>query len=163
MSTSILDELDKMLGGNRKTPNGEWQSADLGAFVKNIMHEKRLSLRQVAQASQGGITQGYVGGIVNGRYRNLTVDKVRALAVGLGIDEDELFTIMRGTARIPALTPDLTYYIRVLDLTKLVVADPQVFQLLRLYLELPPASRESAIKAMEILLQEKKRESARAI
>ncbi|HEY6333035.1 MAG TPA: helix-turn-helix transcriptional regulator, partial [Blastocatellia bacterium] len=147
MSTNILDELNKMLGSEDFPPNSEWQPVELGAFVKKIMHDKRLSLRQVAQASDGGITQGYVGGIVNGHYRNLTVDKVKALAKGLGIDDEDLFTILRGKPKEAGAKPDLTYYVRILDLTKLILSDAQLFDLLRLYMELTPTGRESAIKA----------------
>jgi transcriptional regulator with XRE-family HTH domain len=163
MSTNILDELNKMLGGDELPPNTEWQPLELGAYVKKVMHDKRLSLRQVALASDGGITQGYVGGIMNGHYRNLTVDKVKALAKGLGIDDDELFTILRGKPKEAAARPELAYYIRVLDLTKVILSDPQLFELLRLYMELPPTVRESAIKALEILQQGKKRDSVRAM
>lgn len=163
MSTNILDELNKMLGGEELPPNSEWQPIELGAYVKKVMHDKRLSLRQVAQASDGGITQGYVGGIVNGHYRNLTVDKVKALAKGLGIDDDELFTILRGKPKETGAKHDIAYYARILDLMKLILSDPQLLDLLTLYMELSPTGRESAIKALEILQQGKKRDSVRAI
>src|SRR5580704_12928910 len=164
MSTNILGELDKMLGGNEGSPNCDRQPEDLASYVKRIMSEKRLSLRQVAATSQGGITQGYVGGIVKGHYRNLTVDKVKALAKGLRIGEDDLFRVLRSksTSELP-LAPELAYYLRVLDLTKLIITDLHVFELLRLYMDLTAGGQESAIKAMKILLQEQKSENVRAI
>ena len=165
MSTNILGELDKILGSIGESPNNARQIEDLSGLVKRLMAEKRLSLRQVAARSQGGITQGYVGGIVKGRYRNLTVDKVKALAKGLGIDEEELFTVLRTRPadKSASISPDLTYYVRILDLTKLIITEPRLYELLTLYMELPAAGRESAIRAMKVFLQDKKEETARAI
>ncbi|HXG63966.1 MAG TPA: helix-turn-helix transcriptional regulator [Blastocatellia bacterium] len=66
--------------------------------MRRILREKGLSLRDVQRLSGGAITQSYVSHIVQGTYSNLTVEKLKALALGIGVDEDELFRVARGLA-----------------------------------------------------------------
>jgi transcriptional regulator with XRE-family HTH domain len=159
MSINILDELDKILGKTEHKSERPSQHEDLSSFVKRIMDQKRLTLRQVAAASEGGITQGYVGGIVTGRYSNLTVEKGKALAKGLGIPDDDLFQVMRGRhSETLAGLPDAAHYVQLLDLVKLVFTDARLIQILQLYAELPPAGRDSAVKFLRILRYDRKQD-----
>src|SRR5258705_13808435 len=86
MSTSILGKVKRILG----------KDEDLSRYVRRILAEKRLSFRDVQRASSGGITQGYVGALVNGRYANPSVEKLKALARGLGESEETVFRVARG-------------------------------------------------------------------
>jgi transcriptional regulator with XRE-family HTH domain len=63
-----------------------------------VLKEKRLSLRDVQVISGWKITDAYVGSIINGRAKNLSVEKLQALARGLGVNEDEIFRVARGAA-----------------------------------------------------------------
>ena len=55
------------------------------------MKLKGLTQKDVQRMSGGRITDGYVASITTGRAKNLSVDKLKALADGLGVDVDALF------------------------------------------------------------------------
>lgn len=80
----------------------------LSEYVYNIMHAKGMSARDVAKKSKTrttrGISHGYIQKITQGEEAmNLSVEKLRSLAMGLGVSEDELFDVARGK---PAKLPD---------------------------------------------------------
>lgn len=70
------------------------QKEDLADFVRRVLKEKNLTTRDVEQrAKRKGkqINNGYVSRIVSRTATNLTVDKLKALAFGLGVQEKEIF------------------------------------------------------------------------
>src|SRR4051794_5488236 len=68
----------------------------LSQYVARIMQEKQLKMYDVEVRSGRRITDAYVGNILKGKARNPSVDKLQALAAGLGVDEDEIFRVARG-------------------------------------------------------------------
>jgi transcriptional regulator with XRE-family HTH domain len=60
------------------------------------MDEKGLSSRDIQARSGKKIADSYVTKIVNGITTNPSIDKTKALAEGLGVDEDEVFKVARG-------------------------------------------------------------------
>ena len=69
---------------------------DLPTFIKQIMAAKGLSYRDIETRSEGQISYGYVNSLVHGIYKNPTVDKIKALAKGLGVPEDALAKVVKG-------------------------------------------------------------------
>ncbi|MGA9771144.1 MAG: hypothetical protein WBV94_19075 [Blastocatellia bacterium] len=68
----------------------------LSQYVKRILEEKQITMKSVQERSAGRIGDAYIGSIVNGSAKNLSVDKLKALAVGLGEPEDDVFKVARG-------------------------------------------------------------------
>jgi transcriptional regulator with XRE-family HTH domain len=68
----------------------------LAEYVKRVRDEKGLSLQDVERRAHKRITSGYVSRVENGQSFNLTVDRLQALALGLGVDEDNIFAVARG-------------------------------------------------------------------
>jgi len=68
----------------------------LSQYVKRIMDEKHLTMVDVEERSEKRIADAYVANIMNGLARNPSVDKLKALAVGLGEPEDDVFKVARG-------------------------------------------------------------------
>ena len=68
----------------------------LGQYVKRVMEEKRLTMHDVEELSEGGITDAYVGNIINGKVKSPSAMKLKALARGLGVSAVELFRIAAG-------------------------------------------------------------------
>src|SRR6266446_1686121 len=68
----------------------------LAQYVSRVVKEKELTHHEVRKLASGKITDGYVRGIMTGKARNLSVDKLKALARGLGVSEDEIFRVARG-------------------------------------------------------------------
>jgi transcriptional regulator with XRE-family HTH domain len=76
----------------------------LAEFVRRIRNEKRLSLNDVQRQSGNQIANSYVSRIENGIVKNVTPEKLKALAKGLQISEEEIFAVVRGKS--PADDPD---------------------------------------------------------
>lgn len=69
---------------------------NLADFVRKIRNEKRLSTPDVERLSNFEITDGYVSRIENSGVKNVSPEKLSALAKGLGVTEEEIFAIARG-------------------------------------------------------------------
>ena len=80
----------------KKRPGNQSEVETLSQYVKRIMEEKQLKVHDVEVRSGKGIADAYVANIVNGLARNPSVDKLKALAVGLGEPEDDVFLVARG-------------------------------------------------------------------
>lgn len=68
----------------------------LAEYVTRIINEKGLKHQEVRKLSGGKITDGYVRAIMTGTADNLSVAKLKALARGLGVPEDDVFRVARG-------------------------------------------------------------------
>jgi transcriptional regulator with XRE-family HTH domain len=68
----------------------------LGEYVSRVMDEKNLKVKDVERRAGGIISDSYVTNIMNGVATNLTIEKLNALAVGLGVDKVELFKVASG-------------------------------------------------------------------
>lgn len=68
----------------------------LQEFVKRVRNEKNLSTTQVEKKSGGTISSSYVTRIENEPYKKVSPEKLIALAKGLDITEDEIFSVARG-------------------------------------------------------------------
>lgn len=70
----------------------------LDQYVRRVLKEKGLTVADVQRRAGGEISKGYVCDISNGKVRSLTVHKLKALARGLGVLEEEIFAVARGAA-----------------------------------------------------------------
>jgi transcriptional regulator with XRE-family HTH domain len=77
-------------------PDKQPKLETLSQYVKRTLEQKQLTMRDVEVRSQGGIADAYVANILKGLSRNPSVDKLKALAVGLGEPEDDVFKVARG-------------------------------------------------------------------
>ena len=77
-------------------PNKHSRIETLSQYVKRILNEKQMTMKNVQERSEGGIADAYVGSIVNGVAKNPSVDKLKALAMGLDEPEDDVFKVARG-------------------------------------------------------------------
>jgi transcriptional regulator with XRE-family HTH domain len=69
----------------------------LDRYIRRVMREKNLSIAEVERRAGGEISDSYVHGIMSGKVKgSLTVSKLKALAHGLGVNEDEIFAVARG-------------------------------------------------------------------
>jgi transcriptional regulator with XRE-family HTH domain len=67
---------------------------DLADYVRRMLKEKSLTTRQVEdRAKRKGkrIAHSYISRIISRTATNLSVDKLKALAAGLGVREKEVF------------------------------------------------------------------------
>jgi transcriptional regulator with XRE-family HTH domain len=79
-------------GENGRTKAG----LELAEFVRRVMEEKKLTAFRVQKASGNSVSDSYVLSIVQGRVKQPSVQKLKGLASGLGIPEEELFRAAGG-------------------------------------------------------------------
>jgi transcriptional regulator with XRE-family HTH domain len=115
----------------------------LSRYVERVMKEKHLSRRDVKLRSGGEITDSYVSGIISGSAKNLSVDKLKALARGLRVREIELIRVAFGLSdeRGPHRDADQSHNLLLLDITKKAVISNDVAEIVQEVIKLSPAER----------------------
>jgi len=78
------------------SPVNSKRTETLPDYVRRIRIEKRLSTVDVEKQSGNRISDSYVTRIENGYVKNVSPEKLQALAKGLGVTEDEIFAVVRG-------------------------------------------------------------------
>ena len=123
---------------------------NLGEYVKRVIKEKDLKLRDVERRSGGQITNGYISGIINGKITNLSVEKLLALAKGLDVDEHEIFSAAIGEARksISELSskaaPDAQWLV---DIMQEIIVNPELADIVH---DLVNLSRDELAMVMKV-------------
>ena len=125
---------------------------DLSEYVKRVMKLKGLTQKDVQQMSGGKITDGYVASITTARATNLSVDKLLALADGLGVDYDELFHVASGAEKASEgkarSAPDS---LMILETVQQVVMSPIVTQILHEVVSLSNEERTGLLEYVKKL------------
>ena len=125
----------------------------LSRYVGRVMKEKHLSRRDVKLRSGGEITDSYVSGIISGSAKNLSVDKLKALARGLRVREIELIRVAFGLSdeRVPHRVTDQSHNLLLLDITKKAVISNDVAEIVQEVIKLSPAERAVVLQYVKRL------------
>ena len=123
----------------------------LSEYVKRVMKLKGLTQKDVQRMSGNKITDGYVASITTGRASNLSVDKLMALADGLGVDSDELFHVASGVQEVDergrsSKGPDS---LMVLETVQNAMMSPAVTEILHELVRLSPEDRANVLTFMK--------------
>lgn len=90
----------------------------LRAYLRKVVKEDRTPVAHIARKSGGTITDSYIFDIMSGKTKHISVEKLEALAAGLGIDSVELFKITIGYKPSSDPAQDLTALLKILtDMT----------------------------------------------
>lgn len=93
-------DIEKQVRSSKVNCMSKQGTNGLAQYVARVLKEKRITLHDVQVMSGWTISDAYVGSIIRRRARNPSVEKLRALARGLGVDEDEIFRVARGLAPV---------------------------------------------------------------
>jgi len=113
------------------------------------MKLKGLTQNDVERMSGGRITDGYVASITTERATNLSVEKLVALADGLGVDVDELFHVARGLPEDERTTSYTTDALKILEIVQKAVVSPDVTEILSEAARMSPEQRRRLLKSMK--------------
>jgi len=120
----------------------------LRVYVREVMDKKGLSEWQVEKRANRKIKDSYIKDILAGKTKSISVEKLNALAEGLGVDGVELYRIASGKdipgAEEEALPPGL--FVKAIDL---MIHDPDVSAIVRALLRLKPAKLKALRKQLE--------------
>jgi transcriptional regulator with XRE-family HTH domain len=125
------------------------ETSGLSQYVRRVMKLKGLTQNDVERKSGGRITDGYVASITTNRATNLSVDKLVALADGLGVDADELFHVARGLPDAERTTSYTADALKVLETVQKTVASPEVTEILNEAVRMSPEQRRLLLKSMK--------------
>jgi len=77
----------------------------LAEYVARILEERGLKPSDVEKRSGHQITDGYVNNILSGKQKNLSIDKLVALATGLGVAPQDILFAATGLPPHEPLDP----------------------------------------------------------
>lgn len=141
----------------------ESNKGPLSRYVRRIMKQKALTLRDIEIRSNGKITDGYVADILRGAASNPSAEKIKALARGLAVDAHALFDVISGPFELPKGeppakdTPDLELF---LELMQEVAESPELMKLVEEAVQLVPEERAIVLEALHSL-SERRRKTGR--
>lgn len=153
MSTAILGcaEITGVPAGKRAF-RMKSNKGSLARFVRRIMKQKRLTLRDVEARSGGGITDGYVADFVRGASENPSALKIKGLARGLGVDAHALFDVICGPfekATSEQAGEDTSDVLSFLEMMHEVAESPQLMKLLEEAIQLSSEERAVVLQSAE--------------
>ena len=136
---------------------------DLSEYVKHVMKLKGLTQKDVQRLSGDKITDGYVASIATGRARNLSVDKLKALAEGLGVQLDDLFRVAcGGPERVDRSRNNAHEALMLLQTIQKAVTSPDITQILDAVVRLSPDERDSLLGFIRRLTATKRKTRQRS-
>lgn len=122
----------------------------LADFVRTVRNKKNLSTTQVEMISkQGGakgISDGYISQIETGYIKNVSPEKLKALAKGLGISDEEIFASARG-----------------IEANKEIISNERFAMIAEGYSDLPEQARENLeplLTAIELTIMKESKPKA---
>jgi len=131
----------------------------LAQYVCRVVKERGLKHHEVREMSGGKITDGYVRGIMTGKAKNPSVDKLRALARGLGVSEDEIFKVARGVPVEGEAKGYQPNYQVIVNLISASLKNPTLAEVLSEVARLSINSQEEALRVLSYMNGRKQRSS----
>ena len=86
----------------------------LREYLRAVMEQKGLSVPEIERRSNRTIKQSYLFDILSGKTKYISVDKLNALALGIGVDSVELFKIASGYTPSPDPALELTAIFKII-------------------------------------------------
>src|ERR1044072_4577544 len=68
----------------------------LKAFIEEVMEKEGISVAEIERRSGGEITDSHIFKILKGKAKSIGVDKLNALAKGLGVSNVDLLRVVSG-------------------------------------------------------------------
>lgn len=119
------------------------------AYIQQAIKEKGLSVAEVVRRSGDQIKDSYIFDILKGRTKTIGVEKLNALAQGLGVDGVELYKLASGE-NIPYTQEDPWPGLLLSQTIQTIVQDPDLTQIVKALIHSKPAKRKAVKKVLEI-------------
>jgi transcriptional regulator with XRE-family HTH domain len=103
-------------------------------YLNRWLKEHKLSAVEIERRSGGAITDGYIGQLKRGEQKNLTVDKLIALARAMGDNPHNLLDVFMGEP-VPQSTDPWASH-RFLNAMQRMVSDPVLSDIMKALLQM---------------------------
>jgi transcriptional regulator with XRE-family HTH domain len=142
----------------------KYDKGDLSRYVRRVMKEKGLRQRDVELRSGGKITDGYVADILSGDAKNPSIEKLKALATGLGVNVFELFEVACGSFEQSASERRgvvLSEVVPFVEMMLEVAEDPELIRIVQEVIDLYPEERAVLLQSAEAFNRRKQKPQSR--
>ena len=119
----------------------------LSEYVAQIMKEKRLTAVDIQNRSQHKIADSHISNILKGKTKNLSIEKVNALAKGLGVDSIEIFKVASGSELVESKESWPGHIL--LRVMEKIIASPDLTAIVKVIADLKPAKIKALRKQLE--------------
>jgi transcriptional regulator with XRE-family HTH domain len=116
----------------------------LSDYVNRVIEEKGLTAKDIERRSKGKITDSTIGNIRAGRNKNLSLDKINALAMGLDVNPVEVFLAASGQGVKRELTAT-----RLAFIVQKLVDNSELFRLVESLVKQKPAKIKAVKKILD--------------
>lgn len=121
---------------------------ELRAYIREVMRQKNLKVKDIQAQSGGKIKDAYISDILSGKTKSIGVEKLIALAEGLGVDSLELFKAAAGNRVDYSLNDPWPGRALLLTLQK-IMDNPDLTALVKAAVDLKPAKLKALLKQLE--------------
>jgi hypothetical protein len=121
---------------------------ELIKLIQRVMKEKGLSVLQIQKRSGGKIKDSFIFDILKGKTKTLSVEKVHALAEGLGIGSIEVFKAASGEA-VDFINAEPWPPKKLLKTMEQIIDNPQLTKIMQSLPKMQPAKIRSILKIVE--------------
>jgi hypothetical protein len=122
---------------------------ELIKLIKGVMEQKQLSVLQIQKRSGGKIKDSFIFDILKSKTKTLSVEKVHALAEGLGVSAIDVFKAASGQAvEFEYAEPWPTKTL--LRTLEAIADDPDLTQIIKSLTKAKPARIKAVRKALEL-------------
>lgn len=143
---------------------GKYVKENLSQLVTRVVRQKKLSLRQVQERSGGQIEKSYISRIMTGNVKNITLEKLVALARGLDLDPHMLFAAYYFRPRDPTGEPHDVIELSLTEFAALmqkVAVNPKFVEIVEEVVKLQPGEQTAAMLRYALYLNGRKRTAHR--
>lgn len=141
---------------------------NLSHLVSRLIRQKNLSLREVEERvikAGGKIERSYISRITNGNVKNITLEKLVALARGLDADPNALFKAYCNQPMSSGSELQEVFELSAVDFAALmhkVAANPKLVEIMEEVARLPHGEEsEAALRYVRFLNEAKQRKSGK--
>lgn len=117
-------------------------------LIQLVMKEKGLSVLQIQKRSDGKIKDSFIFDILKGKTKTLSVEKVHALAEGLGVDSVDVFKAASGEA-VNFIHTEPWPPKKLLKVMEQVVDNPQLTKIMQELSKMKPSRIRAILKIVE--------------
>jgi transcriptional regulator with XRE-family HTH domain len=121
---------------------------ELRKYIREVMRQKNLRAIDIEARSDGEIKDSYISDILAGKTKTISVEKVNALAQGLGVDKVEVFKAASGDK--VTYKSDDPWPGRVLMQTMQKIMDtPELTKIVKTLITLKPSKLKALLSQLE--------------
>jgi transcriptional regulator with XRE-family HTH domain len=120
----------------------------LRAYIEEVIKKEGLNNAEIQRRSEGEITDSYLIDIRKGKTKHISVEKLNALAKGLGVSNIELFRIASGED-IPYRNEDAWPSHLLSKTIDAIVHSPELTRAVKAIIAMKPAKLKALLKQLE--------------